>query len=84
MAFFHLHDLDLSMPHLGQDAEVMVMGSLASLDMKLVNNIVVADLIRPDLLHDRVLELAMQLVMVVAEDHELVPVAVYLFVNRNF
>lgn len=84
MSFFNLDDLYLSMPHLRKNSEVMMMGSLSGLNLKLIDHIMMTDLISPNLLHHRVLELAMQGWMVVAEDHKLVPVVAHLLVDCHF
>lgn len=81
MAFLYVDDLDHSMPHVSQYGEVMMMRSFAGLNMELINNIMMADPISPNLLNHRVLELPVQGWMVGADHNKLMPVVVDLFVD---
>ena len=84
MAFFNIDDLGVSVPDFREDGEVVMVREVAGLDVELVEHIMVADPVSPNLLQDCVLELMVQNGVVRADYDELLPVQGHVLIDHNF
>jgi hypothetical protein len=79
-----IQDSEMTVFGLSKDCEVMVMGEMASFDVELIEHIVMADSVSPNLLNDWVLKLAFEDMVMVRLFGDMAPMIINVSIDLNF
>lgn len=83
VSFLGVDDLELSVAGFGQNGEVSVVREVPSFDMELVENLMMADAVSPNLIDLDVFELVQAAVMLVELSFNMYQVVLYISVQLN-
>lgn len=83
MSFFDVEDREVSVANVSQNGEVPVVGEVSCLDVELVEHLVMADAVGPNLIDVGVFELVQVVVVLVELMMQVVPVVLHITVQLN-